>query len=96
MVSGTVALIWRANPDLTFSEIREIIIKTAITDQFTEAAESTPNAHWGYEKINALAAVRKAERLLAATSNTDFESHRLAVFPIPSSDEISIDLHKVM
>ncbi len=94
MAAGTVALIWQANPDLTFSEIRDIIISTAVTDQYTEAIEPTPNPQWGYGKINALAAVREAERLLDATSNTDFESHHIAVFPIPSSDEISIDLYQ--
>ncbi len=94
IVAGTVALMWQANPDLTFAQIRDIITSTALTDEFTETPGPTPNSHWGYGKINALTAVREAERLLDATSNLDFKSHDITVFPVPASSEISIDFRQ--
>ncbi len=92
MVTGTVALIWQANPDLSFSEIKEIIALSATKDNFTEAISPTPNPGWGHGKLNALAAVQEAERLLNTTSLVDFKENNIDIFPNPVSNQLNIDL----
>lgn len=92
MVAGTIALIWQANPDLSFAEIRDLIITTAATDNFTESATSTPNAAWGYGKIDALAAVKEAESLAALTSIVDLKEQNIELYPNPIRTQLQINL----
>ncbi len=92
MATGTIALMWQANPNLTFSQIRDIIANTAIRDDFTEANDPTPNAEWGYGKLNTWAAVQEAERLLEVTPVADFEQLDIQVMPNPVQNELLIDL----
>ena len=49
VVSGIVALWLQANPDLTLSDIKEVMRETSVNDSFT--AEDP--IRWGYGKINA-------------------------------------------
>lgn len=58
VVSGIIALWLQANPQLTPENIRDIIKKTAVKDEFTGASEW--DAHWGYGKIDAYAGIREA------------------------------------
>jgi subtilisin family serine protease len=60
IVVGTVALMLEANPDLTANQVKEILRATAVSDEFTGA---TPNATWGYGKVDILAAVEAAGAL---------------------------------
>jgi subtilisin family serine protease len=48
-VVGTAALLLQYNPALTHSQIRQIIINSAVDDKFTG---SVPNHKWGYGKLN--------------------------------------------
>lgn len=48
-VVGTAALLLQYNPDLTHSQIRQIIINSAVDDKFTG---HVPNPQWGYGKLN--------------------------------------------
>jgi hypothetical protein len=54
MVVGAIALLLEQFPDLTADEIRLLLRDTARTDSFTGA---TPNAEWGYGKLDILAAL---------------------------------------
>jgi subtilisin family serine protease len=51
--AGVIALALQKNPDLTFGQIRELLAKSARSDAFTG---ETPNAAWGFGKLD-LAAV---------------------------------------
>jgi serine protease AprX len=56
--AGIVALMLDANPKLTFKQIRNALTKTA-TDYGTNGFDNS----WGYGEVNALLAVREAEKL---------------------------------
>jgi len=55
-VVGAAALLLQYNPALTHSEIRNILLSTASSDNFTG---KTPNEFWGSGKLNIEAALRK-------------------------------------
>lgn len=59
-VSGTVALWLEANPDLTVADVKEIIEKTSVRDEYVEAGDPV---RWGAGKLNALAGLKEAIRL---------------------------------
>jgi len=48
-VTGAAALMLQYDPALTHSQIKEILLKTAIKDTFTG---DVPNPDWGYGKLN--------------------------------------------
>ena len=56
LVVGAVALLLEAAPDLTADQVRDVLRATATSDSETG---TTPNANWGYGKINVLAALDK-------------------------------------
>lgn len=57
IVTGTIAQILEANPDLTGSEVQAILQETAIAGEFTG---DLPNLQWGYGKLDIEAAVGEA------------------------------------
>lgn len=57
MVVGTVALMLEVNPDLTATEVKEILRSTAVADEFTG---EVPNDQWGHGKLDIIAAVEAA------------------------------------
>jgi subtilisin family serine protease len=59
-VCGIVALMLEANPQLTAEQIASILKETAIKDDNTG---NVPNNKWGAGKVDALAAIKKAESL---------------------------------
>ncbi|HEX4945480.1 MAG TPA: S8 family serine peptidase [Blastocatellia bacterium] len=62
-VTGTVALMLQANPNLNPEQIRRLLTRTVTNDQFTGAAIS---ARFGYGKLNALEAVKAVVENVAA------------------------------
>ena len=85
-VSGVVALMLQANPNLTPAEVKEIITSTATQDYDTRLSGET---RFGYGKINALEAVKKA---LEKNGTQDFRTDqaRYEVFPNPSSGQLHV------
>lgn len=65
-VTGTIALMFSADPNYTFEDARRYIIQSAYSDEFTGAV---PNNNWGYGKLDILAAVQTAV-LGGPTGNT--------------------------
>ncbi|MCK5740942.1 MAG: S8 family serine peptidase, partial [Chlorobi bacterium] len=59
MVSGIVALMLQANPNMAPDEIKEILRKTAIEDQYTGNIPASGSNLWGWGKINAHEALKK-------------------------------------
>ena len=55
IVTGVIALMMQRNPTLDALEIKAILQQSARSDSFTGA---TPNANWGYGKLDALEALR--------------------------------------
>lgn len=58
IVAGIVALMLQADPDLTPEKAKEIIMETAINDEFTGNIIEPVN-RWGAGKVNALGALQK-------------------------------------
>lgn len=56
--AGVVALLMEANPNLTFGEIRRVLIESVTQDAMTRTC---PNPRWGYGKLD-YAAVERAIR----------------------------------
>lgn len=59
-VAGIAALMLEANPYLSPWQVKLIIIETAREDEYTGAIPDTGSTRWGWGKINAHAAVKKA------------------------------------
>ncbi|MBJ80314.1 MAG: hypothetical protein CMH60_03260 [Myxococcales bacterium] len=57
-ITGVIALMLQADPDLDPQKIKKILKETSRQDSFTG---QTPNHQWGHGKIDALAAVTRAE-----------------------------------
>lgn len=81
-VAGTIALMLEADPKLTPRQARAILAETARQDDFTGVV---PNDSWGAGKLDALAAVRRAEiesRGCAAVGRGDVLAALLAVLAL--------------
>lgn len=86
MVTGIVALMLQANKNLTPEQVKEIITTTSRTDSFTG---DVPNYDWGYGKIDALNAVKKALQLVGLES-IGMESD-VRMFPNPTNGVLYVE-----
>ncbi len=86
MVSGIVALILQANPNLTPLQIKEVLTSTARADAYTE---EVPNYVWGYGKADAYQAVKKAIQLVGI-DQLQVENN-ITLFPNPVKNTLFID-----
>lgn len=86
MVTGIVALMLQANPNLTPAQIKEIITTTARTDSYTG---EVPNYIWGHGKIDAHQAVKKAVQLVGL-EQVQIENN-ITLFPNPVRNTLFID-----
>lgn len=85
-VTGVVALLLQANPNLTPQQVKEALIFSATHDEFTEAGGLT---RFGHGKVNAYQAILRA---LHHVGVQDFECERnqYTVFPNPLVDQLWI------
>ena len=90
-VTGVVALMLQANPNLSVDQVRDIIFTTARNDSITGplVANDSMDVHWGWGKIDALRAVNESVRRV---SINDVETLRtpLKVFPNPATGMVSV------
>ena len=86
MITGIVALILQANPNLTPSQVKEILITTARQDNYTE---EVPNYIWGYGKADAHQAVKRAIQLVSL-DDVQIENN-ITLFPNPVNNTLFID-----
>lgn len=89
-VTGVVALMLEANPYLTVDQIRNIIITTARNDEMTGTLGDSCSTRWGYGKIDAMAAVKKALETESLHSATSTEG-KVALYPNPAKTEVFVD-----
>lgn len=87
VVTGIVALMLEANPNLSPSKIKEIIKETARQDENTTS--NLPNNKWGWGKVSALDAVKRAVELIGLDNEIE-NNPTLILYPNPMSDELNI------
>lgn len=85
VVSGIAALMLQANNTLTASQVKEILTSTSRQDMFTG---EVPNFQWGYGKVDALAATKKAIQMVGLES-IEAESN-ITIAPNPAKGVLHI------
>ena len=86
--TGVVALMLEANPNLTPVQIKQILKETAREDSKTGSLPPTGSTEWGWGKVNALAAVKEASRILSINDAPLF--NEVNVFPSLATNQLSI------
>lgn len=89
MTAGIVALMLEARPDLTSSEVKNILFQTARLDRNTGDIPDEGDLKWGHGKANALAAVQ-AVLGVSSTENLALDNDMIEVFPIPAHQYMNI------
>jgi hypothetical protein len=92
-VTGIVALILEANPDLTPRQIREIITSTARNDTITGPLHERDSIsdEWGWGKADALKAVNEAlARVDIHNANETWFAKSLQLYPNPANDHVTV------
>ena len=89
--AGIVALLLQANPNLTPDNIREIITTTAIEDSHTGNIPAGGNNNWGFGKINAYAAIKKAIQQASGIYSFSGKQLDCVLYPNPNNGLFTID-----
>ncbi len=88
MVAGIVALLLQAKPELSATEVKQILLSTAREDNKTGILPLEGDPKWGHGKVDAMAAIREALDLGLGHSDEDFS---FKVYPNPVSNKLYID-----
>lgn len=86
-VTGIVALLLQANPNLTAAQVQDILETTADVDQSTG---TVPNNTYGHGRVNAYSAIIKVLQFSSLNSLNSLSAP--SVFPNPFSNELSIKM----
>ena len=92
-VTGIVALILEANPNLSPNQVREILCATTRNDSQTGPLHERDSISdiWGWGKVNALAAVNEAlARVDIREANEEWFAKSLQVFPNPATSQVTV------
>ena len=90
VVAGVCALILEANPYLSAQQVKDIIIETARTDNFTGVIPANGSTRWGWGKLNAYDAVK----LALITVGTEVMENEIpwTLYPNPVNESIHFTL----
>ena len=92
-ITGIVALMLEANPQLSPAHIREILCATTRNDSQTGPLHERDSISdiWGWGKVNALAAVNEAlAHVDIREADQDWFAKSLQVYPNPARDRITV------
>lgn len=87
VVTGVVALLLEANPNLTPAQIKDFIQLTARLDDNTGVITAPGSVEWGMGKINAYHAILG---VLGLANTADIQFNQRAVYPNPTNGIINI------
>ena len=87
--AGVVALMLEANPTLTASQVKEILKTTSREDSKTGVLPVNGSVEWGWGKVNALAAVKRASALLSVSETAIFDD--VSVYPTLAKEVLFIE-----
>ena len=88
MVTGAVALLLEADPNLSAAEVKQIVIDGARNDQLTGDIGPEGHVRWGYGKLDALNMLQE----VLGTSTDGIMAHESFIFPNPVNGEIFVDI----
>ena len=88
-VAGIAALLLDANPFLTAAQVKEILMTTARTDDFTGTINAPGDVRWGMGKVDAYAAIQLALQT-EGLSDQEVETDNVSIYPNPASSEIFV------
>lgn len=88
-VAGIAALVLEADPTSTPQEVKEALMRTARTDQYTGVIPEGGSTQWGMGKVNAYQAVRE---VLWMNSVREDAASSVALWPNPATNEVNIRL----
>ena len=85
MVAGIAALMLEANREMTSQMVKDVLMETALEDQYTGNLADTGNNFWGFGKAHAFHAVKRSLELVGVDELED-EIKVSQVYPNPASD----------
>ncbi len=85
MVAGIAALMLEANSEMTSQMVKDVLMETALEDQYTGSLADTGNNFWGFGKAHAFQAVKRSLELVGMDELED-EIKVSQVYPNPASD----------
>ena len=88
MVAGIAALLLQAKPELSATDVKQILLSTAREDNKTGVLPAEGDPKWGHGKVDAMSALREALDLGLNESNEDFS---FKVYPNPVSNTLYLD-----
>ena len=88
MVAGIAALLLQARPELSATEVKQILLSTAREDNNTGDLPAEGDPKWGHGKVDAMAAIRDALDLGLNHSNEDSS---FKVYPNPVSNTLHLE-----
>ncbi len=94
VVAGIVSLMLQANPNLTPTQVIEILKTTALHDSYTGPATANGSNTWGHGKVNAFAAIAKAIQYLG-TENIPSQIEGINIYPNPNKGAFLIKYNSV-
>ena len=83
-VAGVAALVLQANPYLSASQVKDILLETAYNDEFTEAAGTL---RFGHGKVNAYQAILSALTTVGVDDHTTVQEPLYTVYPNPTQGQ---------
>ena len=89
--AGVCALVLDANPFLSASQVKEIILTTTREDVHTGDLPATGDNYWGMGKVNAYAAVQLALNTIGLGLSNPDEIVTWTIYPNPTSDQLQIN-----
>lgn len=87
-VTGVIALLLQAKPNLTFEEVENLIKEWSRKDERT--GDDLPNNTWGYGKVDAYFF---ALNTLISSVEHEFDNQVSFIHPNPANDMITIDMN---
>lgn len=90
LTTGVIALMLEKNPELTPSQIKDILQQTSRSDSYTG---SVPNNQWGYGKLDALAAIVKVDNL--GIFEKQVNTQEMIVVPNPANEKIHLHFNSI-
>lgn len=90
VASGIVALLLQANPNITPTQLKDVLFATAIKDTYTGNIPAAGNNIWGHGKIDAYNAIKM---VIQQTGVYNFKGKKLdcVLFPNPGNGNLTLD-----